>query len=67
MFCSYLFFYIFLLYSCLYWTSKGEVKLLIVGIQQVFTSYSNPKGNANTERWFRTLKEDCIWLNEWLN
>jgi len=38
-----------------------------LGIQQVFTSYNNPKGNANTERWFRTLKEDCIWLNEWDN
>jgi len=35
--------------------------------RQVFTSYNNPKGNANTERWFRTLKEDCIWVNEWHN
>jgi len=29
-------------------------------IKQAFTSYNYPKGNANTERWFRTLKEDCI-------
>jgi putative transposase len=36
-----------------------------LGIQQAFTAYSNPKGNANTERWFRTVKEDCLWLNEW--
>ena len=37
----------------------------LLGIQQAFTAYSNPKGNANTERWFRTVKEDCIWLHEW--
>ena len=37
----------------------------VLGIQQTFTSYNNPKGNANTERWFRTIKEDCIWINEW--
>jgi putative transposase len=37
----------------------------LLGIQQAFTAYSNPKGNANTERWFRTAKEDCIWLHEW--
>lgn len=37
----------------------------LLGIQQVFTSYNNPKGNADTERWFRTFKEDCICLHEW--
>jgi len=34
-------------------------------IEQAFTSYNNPKGNANTERVMRTLKEECIWINEW--
>jgi len=58
-------------------TSKKFMKVAgTLGIQpvsgravdrQVFTSYNNPKGNANTERWFRTLKEDCIWVNEWHN
>jgi len=33
-------------------------------IKQAFTSYNNPKGNANTERMFRTMKEDCIWIND---
>lgn len=42
---------------------RGVTELL--DIQQAFTSYNNPKGNANTERWFRTFKEDCIWLHEW--
>jgi putative transposase len=34
-------------------------------IQQAFTSYYNPKGNADTERVMRTLKEECLWLQEW--
>jgi putative transposase len=37
----------------------------ILGIQQAFTSYNNPKGNADTERVMRTLKEECLWLQEW--
>ena len=36
-----------------------------LGITQVFTSYNNPKGNAETERMMRTLKEELIWLREW--
>jgi len=34
-------------------------------INQAFTSYNNPKGNADTERMFRTMKEELIWLREW--
>jgi putative transposase len=34
-------------------------------IHQAFTSYNNPKGNADTERCMRTLKEECLWLQEW--
>jgi putative transposase len=34
-------------------------------IHQAFTSYNNPKGNADTERFMRTLKEECLWLREW--
>ena len=33
----------------------------VLGIRQVFTSYNNPRGNANTERYFRTYKEEVIW------
>ena len=36
-----------------------------LGIRQVFTSYNNPKGNADTERLMRTLKEEFTWLREW--
>ena len=34
-------------------------------IKQAFTSYNNPKGNADTERMMRTLKEELVWVNEW--
>ncbi len=34
-------------------------------ITQAFTSYNNPKGNADTERVFRTMKEELLWLREW--
>ena len=36
-----------------------------LGISQAFTSYNNPKGNADTERFFRTLKEELLWLRKW--
>lgn len=35
-----------------------------LSIKQIFTSYNNPKGNADTERVLRTLKEDLIRINE---
>jgi transposase InsO family protein len=35
-----------------------------LGIEQIFTSYDNPKGNADTERVIRTLKEEAIWPYE---
>jgi transposase InsO family protein len=37
----------------------------MVGIEQAFTSYNNPKGNADTERMMRTIKEELVWLNEY--
>ncbi|GCD80711.1 transposase InsO family protein [Schleiferia thermophila] len=38
--------------------------MAVLGIEQIFTSYDNPKGNADTERVMRTIKEEVIWLNE---
>ncbi len=47
-------------------TSKAFMKTCsILGVHQTFTSYNNPKGNADTERMIRTLKEELIWLREW--
>ena len=36
-----------------------------LGVHQVFTSYNNPKGNADTEWMRRTLQEECLGLQEW--
>lgn len=36
-----------------------------MGLKQIFTSFCNPKGNADTERVIITIKEDLIWINEW--
>ncbi len=36
-----------------------------LGIKQVFASYSNPKGNADTERVIRTLKENIVYPYEY--
>ena len=47
-------------------TSKlFQIKCRTLQIQQIFTSYCNPKGNADTERVIRTIKEDLVWTNEW--
>lgn len=46
-------------------TSTAFMKdMTTLGIEQIFTSYDNPKGNADTERMMRTIKEEIIWLNE---
>jgi transposase InsO family protein len=36
----------------------------VLGIRQIFASYDNPKGNVETERVMRTIKEDLIWPND---
>ena len=33
-------------------------------IKEAFTAYNNPKGNADTERMMRILKEELCWLRE---
>ena len=37
----------------------------VMDVKQIFASYNNPKGNADTERVIRTLKEDLVWPREW--
>jgi len=47
-------------------TSKrfaGEIQKL--NIEHIFTSFCNPKGNADTERLMRTIKEDLVWPRDW--
>ena len=38
-----------------------------LGINQIFTTWSNPKGNADTERVIRRIKENLMWPNDWEN
>ncbi len=46
-------------------TSKGFMNYCkSLKINQIFASYGNPKGNADTERVMRTIKEDLIWPRE---
>lgn len=47
-------------------TSRSFMKTCgLLGIQQAFTSYNNPKGNADTERMMLTIKQELLWLCEW--
>ncbi len=46
-------------------TSQGYMKACsLLGIKQIFASYNNPKGNADTERVIRTIKEDFVWIRD---
>lgn len=48
----------------LYVNLNFSTPMVTLGIEQIFTSYDNPKGNADTEWIMRTIKEEIIWLNE---
>lgn len=39
----------------------------LLGIKQIFTTWSNPKGNSDTEHVMRTLKENLVWTYDWDN
>jgi len=43
---------------------RYEQELETLGIEHATTSYNNPKGNADTERFMRTFKEEVVWPNE---
>ena len=45
-------------------SEKYENAAALLGIKHITTSYSNPKGNADTERFMRTFKEEIIYPNE---
>lgn len=47
-------------------TSRAFMKVCgTLGIQQISISYNNPRGNAETERMFHTMKEELLWLRDW--
>lgn len=39
----------------------------VLGLKQIFATWSNPKGNSDTERVMRTIKEDLVWCYDWDN
>lgn len=45
-------------------SSRYEAVVETLGITHATTSYNNPKGNADTERFMRTFKEEVVWPNE---
>ncbi len=46
-------------------SGKFMKETALLSIKQIFASYDNPKGNADTERVIRTLKEDLVWIKDW--
>ncbi len=42
-------------------SEKFENAVALLGINHITTSYSNPKGNADTERFMRTFKEEKVY------
>lgn len=36
----------------------------VMEITQIFASYNNPRGNADTERVIRTIKQEFAWIRE---
>ena len=45
-------------------SGRFRLNCSLAGIKQIFTTWNNPKGNADTERVMRRIKEDFIWINE---
>ena len=45
-------------------SEKYENAACLLGIKHITTSYSNPKGNADTERIMREFKEEVVYPNE---
>ncbi len=37
----------------------------LLGIKQIFTTWSNPKGHSDTQRVMRTIKEGIVWCYDW--
>ena len=46
-------------------SEKFENAAAFLGIKHITTSYSNPKGNADTERFMRTFKEEEVYPYEY--
>lgn len=45
-------------------SQKYMLACSVMELKQIFASYNNPKGNADTERLMRTIKEDFVWTRD---
>lgn len=43
---------------------RYEREVLSMAINHITTSFANPKGNADTERFMRTFKEEVVYIND---
>ncbi|MFN3453652.1 MAG: IS3 family transposase [Pseudobdellovibrio sp.] len=53
--------------GCHYGAKIFREELTRLGINHTRTMVNTPKGNAVIERFFRTLKQECVWINDFKN
>lgn len=53
--------------GCHYGSKIFRQELKRLGIEHTRTMVNTPKGNAVIERFFRSLKEECVWQKPFLN
>ncbi len=51
--------------GCQFTSRRFVLALKSLGITPSRTGYNNPEGNAMVERFYRTLKEEEVWLKEY--
>lgn len=53
--------------GCHYGAKVFREEIRRLGINHTRTMVNTPKGNAVVERFFRSLKEECVWQNQFKN
>ncbi len=53
--------------GCHYGAKIFREELTRLGINHTRTMVNTPKGNAVIERFFRSLKQECVWINQFEN
>ncbi len=53
--------------GCHYGAKIFQEEIKRLGIRHTRTMVNTPKGNAVVERFFRSIKEECVWLNRFEN
>jgi len=53
--------------GCHYGAKIFREEIMRLGIKHTRTMVNTPKGNAVIERFFRSLKEECVWQNQFKN